>query len=198
MTTRTGDAAVPAEFRDLDAFREHWTGHTDVGDDPPGGWQAATAIVVAPGGEGLEFAVIERVHRPGDPWSGQMALPGGKRDPGDADLAETAARETREEVGLTLPAPLARLDDRSPRSTPGRLATFVYAVPDRRPLTPEPGEVAGAWWMPLGGLLDPARCTEVQWAGGAFPGIDHHGRPIWGLTYQTLRSFVAAHDLRLP
>lgn len=191
---------LPAAFTDLAAFREHWRTRGPVGDgadEPTGGWQAATAIVVAPAADHLEFAVIERVHRAGDRWSGQMALPGGKREPGDRDLAETAARETFEEVGLQLAAPLARLPS-APTSAPGVLATYVYTLEERAALRPEPAEVAGAWWMPLPALVDAARRTRLRWSGGAFPGIDHRGRTIWGLTYQTLGRFLAEHDLRLP
>lgn len=193
------DAVVPPDFCDLELFRSRWsTSDADLGHDPPGGWQAATAIVVAPGDQYLEFVVIERARRAGDRWSGQMALPGGKRERRDPDLVATAVRETHEEVGLALDRPLARLGEGRGSSAPGVLATYVFTLDQRPPLTPEPSEVAGAWWMPLPYLLDPARTTEVQWAGGSFPGIDHVGRPIWGLTYQTLRGFIAAHGHSLP
>lgn len=189
---------VPAEFRDLDAFRTRWsTLGSDMGNDAPGGWQAATAIIVAPGEHHLELAVIERVRRAGDRWSGQMALPGGKREGGDPDLVATAIRETAEEIGVALQRPLARLDHGA-HSAPGVLATFVFTLDERLPLTPQPAEVAGAWWMPLSHLLDPGRVTRVRWAGGSFPGIDSKGRPIWGLTYQTLCTFLASHGLRVP
>lgn len=67
--------------------------------DERGGWQAATALVAAPDPRGSAIAFIRRTERPGDRWSGQMALPGGTRDPDDPDLATTAAREAFEEVG---------------------------------------------------------------------------------------------------
>ena len=62
--------------------------------------QAAVALVVAPDPSAILF--IRRATRDGDPWSGQMALPGGKSDLADADLRATAIRETSEEVAISL------------------------------------------------------------------------------------------------
>jgi 8-oxo-dGTP pyrophosphatase MutT (NUDIX family) len=49
-----------------------------------------------------EVLFIKRAGRAGDRWSGHTALPGGKRDPEDADDVAAAVRETREEIGLDL------------------------------------------------------------------------------------------------
>jgi 8-oxo-dGTP pyrophosphatase MutT (NUDIX family) len=49
-----------------------------------------------------EVLFIKRAGRVGDRWSGHTALPGGKRDPQDADDLTAAIRETMEEVGLDL------------------------------------------------------------------------------------------------
>ena len=64
--------------------------------------RAAVVIVLHDGDEGAEFVVIHRAHRRGDPWSGHMALPGGRQDAADRDLLATAVREAREEVGVDL------------------------------------------------------------------------------------------------
>jgi 8-oxo-dGTP pyrophosphatase MutT (NUDIX family) len=162
------------------------------------GWQAATALVVAPGDDHLEVAFILRSERAGDRWSGQMALPGGKRDPEDADLAATAARETREEVGLALPAPVGRLDDQGGRVTRGLVATYVYTLEDRPTMTPHPDEVAEALWIPLPALFAPGAAVRFRWAGIPFPALDHEGRIIWGLTHRILGTFADALGLRLP
>src|SRR5688572_27389789 len=70
-----------------------------VDDDPALIW-AAVAIIIAPDPDAI--LLIRRAERAGDPWSGHMALPGGRREPGDLDLLATAIRETSEEVGIRL------------------------------------------------------------------------------------------------
>jgi len=158
-----------------------------------GGWQAATAVVLAPGPTGVSLAVIERTQRPGDAWSGQMALPGGRRDPGDRDLATTAAREAHEEVGLRLDVPVARLADQWGRTRRGPIATYVFALDHLPALRPQPSEVANAWWLPIRALIDPGRRVAAPRGGGG--GITHQGRVIWGLTGRILREFAAASGL---
>lgn len=163
-------------------------------------WQAATAVVLAPGGGPggagpsgpLEVAFIRRAVREGDPWSGDMALPGGRRDPTDPDLAATAARESAEEVGLALPAPVGRLDDQRGRTRRGVVASFVYVLGHRPPLHPAPAEVAEAVWIALPRLLDPAAATRHRWHGVPFPAIEHEGRVIWGLTHRIVTSLGQA------
>ena len=191
-----------ADTLDLDTARERLARHRPadgMAARPSRGWQAATAVVLAPGPSHLEVALIQRTQRPGDRWSGQMALPGGKRDPSDPDLATTAVRETEEELGLVLqPRPDARLDDHAARTRPGIVASFVFTLDERPPLRPQPTEVAAAWWVPLPALLDPANATRQRWAGVPFPGIRHEGQVIWGLTHRTLQAFVATLGYALP
>lgn len=170
--------------------------------DPPDvGWSAATALVLADVGGGLaDVLFIERASRPGDRWSGQMALPGGKRDEGDADLEATAVRETREEVGVVLPPAIGRLDDLRDRGgRRGRVATTVHVVDGRPPTTPEPGEVESVVWIGLGHLFHPASSTRY-WHGplGPFAGIQHGEHTVWGLTLGTLRNFARVLGRELP
>lgn len=63
-----------------------------------------------------EILFIKRAARTGDRWTGHIALPGGKRDPGDLDDRETSIREAKEEIGLDLRAsyclPIGNLPER--------------------------------------------------------------------------------------
>jgi 8-oxo-dGTP pyrophosphatase MutT (NUDIX family) len=155
-------------------------------------WQAATAVVIVPGPGALQVAFIRRSTRRGDRWSGDMALPGGTRDPGDVDLAATAARETFEEIGVVVDVPAGRLDDQRGRTRRGVVASFVYTLEHRPPLVPDPVEVAEALWIPLPRLFDPAAGARHRWAGLPFPAIEHEGRVIWGLTHRIVATLGAA------
>ena len=133
----------------------------------PQGKQAAVALMLRERG-GLEVFVIKRADRIGDPWSGHMALPGGRREPADKDAYDTARRETLEEVGVDLTEGklLGRLDDMGPRSA-GRqfvVSTFVVAL-DAEPGRIDPNEVAEAFWVPVKRQVE----EDVEMAD--FPGV---------------------------
>lgn len=162
------------------------------------GFQAATAIVLARESE-PSLVVIRRASRDGDPWSGHAALPGGRHEASDPDLATTARRETAEEVGLELDEPVGRLDDIGGRTHLGVVSPFVFTVPEEVPLVPEPAEVAAAHWVPLRVLTDPAHRARHphrrigpwpawSWPTGLEPPLDD--LVIWGLTHRTLRNFL--------
>ncbi len=161
------------------------------------GWQAATALVLAPGDQDIEVAIIERTRRQGDRWSGQLALPGGRREEPDRTLAETAARETREEVGLILGPAVAQVGQQRARVRSGVVACYAFVIDEPRWMTPDPAEVASAWWVPLGELTDPDNATTLRYAGLPFPAIDVQGRALWGLTLQLLERFAELADLEL-
>lgn len=172
---------------------------------------AAVAMILRGGGAGLEACFIRRAERAGDPWSGQVAFPGGRASPGDADAAAVAERETREEIGLEL----ARADQvgmlpAQPVRRAGvhrdmTLSPFLYHVDggraeQARPLLPV--EVADVFWVPLEHLFDERAGTWLRYpptAGGShFPGIQFGEHVIWGLTLRVLGSFAALLDRRLP
>lgn len=120
-----------------------------------------------------EILFIKRAGRPGDRWSGHVALPGGKRDPTDADDLAAAVRETREEVGLDIGGAAGvlragHLPERVVVTTWSRealmvLCPFVFVLTTRAtpPPRPQPTEVAAAHWVPLRALLAPALRTRA-------------------------------------
>jgi len=157
---------------------------------------AAVAAVLVPGPDSI--LLIRRAERTGDPWSGQMALPGGRRDPDDADPMVTAIRETAEEVGALLtPAHcLGALDDVAPGTPiPGPVVVrpYLFVLPDRPILSPNP-EVAEAGWVRLDVLLDPSNARpytlELRGQLRTFPALYLGNDVVWGLTERILRSLL--------
>jgi 8-oxo-dGTP pyrophosphatase MutT (NUDIX family) len=125
----------------------------------------------------------------------QIAFPGGRLDPGDADAASAALRETREEIGLD----------------PGHVRVFGY-LPDHMVIsgyrvtpvlglvTPpfslelNPAEVAGVFEVPLAHVLDSAnhkaRLRRVGDEDMLLYDIPWQGQNIWGATAGMLLTFV--------
>jgi 8-oxo-dGTP pyrophosphatase MutT (NUDIX family) len=168
---------------------------------------AAVAMIFADGAAGLEVCFIRRAERAGDPWSGQVALPGGRAHRNDADPHAVAERETWEEIGLPL-APRHRIGglpmrdvDRNARRAGLVLWPLVYHVDAaERALASArlPQEVASVFWVPLAHLFDIGAVTELEWSASTFPGIQFGEHVIWGLTLRVLASFAEVMERRLP
>ncbi len=172
--------------------------------------RAAVALVFRVAAGEPELLMIRRAEREGDPWSGNVALPGGRHDQRDASLWETAIRETLEETGVDLRTrgvtlgTLGMLDELHPRSPllPQIVVTpyvFVLTENGQRSLTLElSDEVADAFWVPLATLADPdvTQETEVHrrsetWRVQAFMVHEH---VVWGLTERILRNLLTMID----
>jgi len=159
--------------------------------------EAAVALMLRAGEDGLEALFIRRAVREGDPWSGQIALPGGRRDNNGETLDRTAVRETMEEIGVDLDASgtlLGELDELRPRTPvlpPIIVRPYVFAVGEHASFTLS-DEVADVFWIPLRDVFDPERVREITIR---LPGI-HMKRPaiglgehvIWGMTEHILRT----------
>ena len=157
--------------------------------DDDGLAQAAVALIVAP--DPFSILFIKRATRAGDPWSGQMALPGGRAALSDADLRETAVRETREEVAVALDAGryLGQLDDVAPRTPdlpPLMVRPFLFALPRRASPRPCTEEVEEAFWLPVADLVRPGvyQAVPLTLKGSVrvFPGYQVGQNLVWGLT----------------
>jgi 8-oxo-dGTP pyrophosphatase MutT (NUDIX family) len=159
--------------------------------------RAAVAVVLVPDPDAI--LLIRRAVRAGDPWSGQMGLPGGRSSHADADLLQTAIRETREEVGIDVtPAALVGvLHDVAPRSPhlpPLMVRPFVFFLPDRPTVLPNV-EVAGHLWVALATLLDPDVYHPITVRLGntarEFPAFHVSPIPVWGMTERILAPLVS-------
>lgn len=158
---------------------------------------AAVAVVLCPDPDAV--LLIRRAEREGDPWSGHIGLPGGRRDPADPDLCTTAMRETSEEVGCALSREglLGRLDDVWPRTPLPQVIVvrpYIFALPERPEVSLNP-EVADSFWVPLSELTDPSiyRDTPLKVRGHelVFPAYHLGHGIVWGLTERILTPLVA-------
>jgi 8-oxo-dGTP pyrophosphatase MutT (NUDIX family) len=159
---------------------------------------AAVASILRDAEGGAEILLIERAERIGDPWSGHLAFPGGKREKKDESLLMTALRETHEEIGLRLSetALLARLGDVVARINGYRGAQFVFAVEDRVPPLSTNDEVTTVLWVPLAALgeaAEPASFTHVvEGRSIEMPCVHIDRRVLWGMTYRMVQQLIAA------
>lgn len=184
----------------------------ETGDFPPftpeGDRRHAAVSLVLRRRGGLEALLIRRARAEGDPWSGHMALPGGRRDRSDADLLATARRETLEETGVDLEGmgvSLGILDPLRPstfRLPPLSIYPFVFAVPPGAIAKPSSHEVDEVLWTPLSVLFAPTARGTVRIPLGEiskdFPCLRVGGRVIWGLTYRILEDFLRRLDAGEP
>lgn len=162
--------------------------------------RAAVAAVLRDTVGGVEVLLIRRSEREGDPWSGHMALPGGRHEPSDTDLLHTALRETEEELGLSLEpdALLSTLDDLEAvargRRTGLVIRPFVFRWPASAPRLRPNEEVAEAVWAPLvpihRGDWDTERPYELAGKTWPLPAWNVHGRIVWGLTHRILSDLL--------
>ncbi|CEA00937.1 NUDIX hydrolase [Pseudomonas saudimassiliensis] len=136
--------------------------------------------------------------------SGEVAFPGGRRDPGDVDLAFTALREAHEEIGL-LPdlvevvGPLGSLVSRfGIKVTP-----YVGIVPDVFDLCPNESEIQEVFRVPVSFFLGDNRemTHRIDYEGRSWyvPSYRYEGFKIWGLTALILVDLMnVAFDARIP
>jgi 8-oxo-dGTP pyrophosphatase MutT (NUDIX family) len=160
--------------------------------------RAAVALLLTANPDRL--LLIRRAEREGDPWSGNLALPGGRWHAEDADLLATAIRETSEETGVSLDRAWCRaqLDDLVPTSAalpPILVRPFVFLLPEAI----APGlsnEVAHAAWIPLAdvvaeGVYRP-HTIEVRGAPRTVSGYHLPEGFLWGMTERILTPVLGA------
>ncbi len=161
--------------------------------------RASVAIVLCGDCNAPSVCFVVRARRPGDPWSGDVAFPGGWAKREEESLRDAARRETREEIGLVLadahhvgdltPMPISRFD-----SGIGIIGASVFHIGGSRPpLRLDEREIARVFWVPIADLHHPGNRIVVHWSRSGppkpRPAIEFGGHVIWGLTYRVLVRF---------
>ena len=185
-----------------------------VMDTPPG--FVPSPATVPPGSAPSAVLVLLYEHQ-GEPWvvltrrswhlrhhAGEVSFPGGRREPGDADLWATALREATEEVGLD-PAGVTRIGQLDSFVTVGSrslVCPFVATVERRPALAPDPAEVERVLHVPLSELTHPDTWREEVWSMGepfggerAMTFFELPGDTVWGATAAVLRRLLTITTL---
>ncbi|MEA3291982.1 MAG: CoA pyrophosphatase [Pseudomonadota bacterium] len=193
MTNRMADMAAA-----LNAYRPHI-------EFTPGNREAVVALLLRERRDGVETLLIERAQHPDDPWSGHVALPGGRRETEDRDLHAVARREVLEETAIDLAHArrLGRLDDQPGRHS-GRnigltVSCLVYAAPLE--LRPQANyEVSRIFWTPLTRFAATEYRTTLQtpYRREPYPAIRlENDATLWGMTYRFVNNFLHITGLHI-
>jgi 8-oxo-dGTP pyrophosphatase MutT (NUDIX family) len=154
--------------------------------------------------QGLNVLLTRRADHLAD-HAGQVSFPGGRAEPDDADVVDTALREAQEEVGLARD----RVQVLGPLNTYSTVSSYVVTpivalVQPPFRLTLDSFEVAEAFEVPLQFLMNPAHHhrhaaefdgIQRQFLSMPWQGVDAQGQPreyfIWGATAAMLRNLYS-------
>jgi len=158
--------------------------------------RGAVAVIFKAEADDLWLLMIKRSENPRDPWSGQMAFPGGHADPQDQALFDTAAREALEEVGINLYSQefLGCLQNVQPKNAPMVVTPFLFLLLTK--IHPTTGrEAKEILWIPMSFLLNPKNVSSInvpidrkEVSMGCYVYLDHI---IWGMSFRIIREIVS-------
>ena len=159
--------------------------------EPPRTAKGAVAMILRGTRGPVDVLLIERAERESDPWSGQIAFPGGRRERADRTLLGTVRRETKEEVAVSLSAN-ARLVGWLPLRHPANRVDWTvvpYVFSLKRSVAPKSTpEVARTLWARLDALPETLHKAMIEFPEGELetPAFDVGGKPLWGFTFRVL------------
>ena len=153
-------------------------------------------------GKGLQTLLVQRAEREGDPWSGQIGLPGGRVKQGAETPRTALRREVAEEVGIKLEevgVELGSLSVGHPmRRLEMRVQPWVYGL-SVKPMVSIGSEVASSFWANLADLPSTKKMTEITirnkpWSVESFV---VEGKIVWGFTYRVLTELLPILEISL-
>ncbi len=160
---------------------------------------AAVALILRNLDANPEIFFIQRATNENDPWSGQIAFPGGNMDAEDGDVVATAVRETAEEVGfnLTRDKLLCRLDDQQGRNNYNRIPLIISCLVFDLGLSSQAAvhnqEVGDSIWVEVSHLFDANNRFDylTSYAPDPYPAVQlPEGKVLWGLTFRFVQAFL--------
>jgi len=155
---------------------------------------AAVSVLLRLEGKDLKILLVKRAENPSDPWSGDMAFPGGRRHPEDPDLWATVVREMMEETGIELRDCrfLGTLDAASSIVAPTLgVLPFVF-ICEKKPEIKLSGELRSYLWVSIEQLKLSKGIAEVP--KGAVPAYVIEDEVVWGLTHRMLENLLHLLD----
>jgi 8-oxo-dGTP diphosphatase len=153
--------------------------------------EAAIALLLKAAGEDLVALLVKRVESPRDFWSGQVALPGGRRENRDRDLKETVIREVFEETGIDLRSDcsfLGVLETSTSTGRPVKVLPFVIFLERNVAITLERKELEEFAWARLDDFAQHRGTAKSSL--GDVPAFLVNDYVVWGLTFRILDDFL--------
>lgn len=161
-----------------------------------GDQRAAVAAIFRTDADGAEVLLIHRAEHPEDPWSGHVALPGGRVEAEDGSALAAAIRETDEEIGLDLlkeADQIGRFSDLRAVAKGRRLGLVIEPFGFELRGSAELAfnyEVQEAFWLPLSYLIDRRHRSSLEYTIDRrvirLPCYHWNDRVLWGLTLRIL------------
>lgn len=152
---------------------------------------AAVALLLRPANHDFRILLVKRTENSYDPWSGQMAFPGGKRDSKDLDIKQTVIRETLEETNINITRRcrfLGALENMRSTVKPKLLVTPFVILLEHEPAIILNEELERYLWVLLKNLREYK--GTAKFAFGEVPAYIFEGNVIWGLTYRILEQLT--------
>jgi len=185
----------PSPRKMLEALRLSLTGQQEPLYSDSKKPRGAVAVLLKEEAEDLWLLMIKRSENSGDPWSGQMAFPGGHADSRDRTLFDTAVRETMEEVGISIREQefLGCLRNVQPKNAPMVVTPFLFLqLREVHPVTSR--EAKEILWVPMSFLLNPKNVSSLtvpigdrEISMGCYVYLDH---TIWGMSFRIIREII--------
>ncbi len=164
------------------------------------GTKPGAVMVLFGGDEHDPVMILIRRSRNLRTHGGQIAFPGGKPEPGDGSLLETAIRETEEELGIdrsTLEV-WGELEPVETVSTGFGLSIHTGRARDIGNFKPSPDEVDEVLPVAMSLVLDPASYRDeakvVDGVASNRPSYSYNGQIVWGATARILAQIVEILD----